>query len=183
MEWSEYIKTPCLLVHHELCRKFFGSMAPVEQIINLGPFLLTTLGIFELSVVYCPIRDSFHLTPLGNNPEEISKCNSIILTNLLVYFLCIGTTKLNASVPLSDINEIPWRVYIHKGVVDCVGSGEPTGEGTPRRVYFAINESSERVIAVEVIKLCGSCVHECICQSACTCLLQTSNDYNIRLYR
>ncbi len=60
-------------------------MAPVEQFFfDLGPFLLTTLGLFELHVVYCPTRDTFHLTPLENRQEEMSKCDSFVLINLLV---------------------------------------------------------------------------------------------------
>ena len=55
-----------------------------------------------------------------------------------------------------DINVIPRQVYIHKDVVDCVGSGRSVHnhEDIPDRVYFAINYTSGRVFPVEVTKLC-----------------------------
>lgn len=153
-------------MHHKLVTKPFNSMAPV-LLTNLGPFLLTTLGIFELSIVYCPIRDNFHLVPLGNSQENMSKYHSISYVDQLANTLFIGVAKFNISVPTMDIRVFPRQVYIHKDVVDCVGSGEPTGEDTPSRVYFAVNSTSESVYAVEVTKLC---VHVVSVHAYCLCV-------------
>ena len=68
----------------------------------------------------------------------------------LIVALFTEAAKFNTSVPFSDINVIPRQLYIYKDVEDCEGSGEPIVEGTPHRVYLAINFTSERLIAVEV---------------------------------
>ena len=52
-------------------------MAPLS-LFDLGPFLITTLGITELTVVYCPIKDDFRLEPLGNSREDMGKFHSIL---------------------------------------------------------------------------------------------------------
>lgn len=64
-----------------------------------------------------------------------------------------------------DINVIPRQVYIHKDVVDCVGSGGSVHnhEDIPDRVYFAINYTSGRVFPVEVTKLLCLSLHAYIC--------------------
>ena len=56
------------------------------------------------------------------------------------------------TVPLAEIHVIPRNVYIHKDVVDCVGSGGSAfdREDFPDRVYFARNYTSGRVYPVEV---------------------------------
>jgi len=49
---------------------------------NIAPLLITTLGLFELNLVYSPTRNRIHLASLGNNKEEMSKCDSVdILIN------------------------------------------------------------------------------------------------------
>ena len=63
------------------------------------------------------------------------------------------------NVPHVDIHEIPRRVYIHNEVVDCGESGEPEDD-IPKRVYFAINDTSGKLYPVEVTKLlCVTCKH------------------------
>ena len=66
------------------------------------------------------------------------------------------------SVPLADIHVIPRNVYIHKDVVDCVGSGGSAfdREDFPDRVYFARNYTTGRVYPVEVVEL-FLCVYAC----------------------
>ena len=56
-------------------------------------------------------------------------------------------------MPYEELTIIPREVFVYKDVVDCVGSGQPTGEEMPHRVYFAINETSGRLMATEVAKL------------------------------
>ena len=55
--------------------------------LSLGPFLLSTLGIFELSVVYCPITNNFHISPLDNDQENMGEYDSILCVILLI--LCL----------------------------------------------------------------------------------------------
>lgn len=62
----------------------------------------------------------------------------------------IVAAKFNASVPVKEIQNFPREVFVHKDVLDCIGSGEPVDIITPSRIYFAINETSERLYAVEV---------------------------------
>ena len=68
----------------------------------------------------------------------------------ITFALFTVDAKFNASVPFVDINVIPRQLYIHKDVEDCVGSGLPADEGTPQRIYLAINLTSGMLIAVEV---------------------------------
>ena len=58
-------------------------MAPMPILFDIGPLLITTLGLFELNLVYSPTRNHFHLASLGNNKEEISKCDSV---NILINY-------------------------------------------------------------------------------------------------
>ena len=53
-------------------------MAPMPTlIIELAPLIMTTLGLFEFNLVYCPARDHFHISALGNSQEEMSKYERI----------------------------------------------------------------------------------------------------------
>ena len=63
--------------------------------------------------------------------------------------------KFNTSVPFMDINMFPERqLYIHTDVVYSEGSGHETDEDMEEvessRIYFAVNTTSEELIAVEV---------------------------------
>jgi len=63
-----------LLGHFESClSSSLLPIMPVTGLVQLPPFLLTTLGIFELSVVYSPGSETFHLTTLGNSQEAMRK--------------------------------------------------------------------------------------------------------------
>ena len=66
-------------------------MAALPLLINLAPFLITTLGIFEFSLVYCPARDHFHISSLGNSQEEMSKCESI---NVSINYMLLCLQRL-----------------------------------------------------------------------------------------
>ena len=127
-------------------------MAPLD-LFNLGTLLVTTLGITELLVVYCPIRDDFRLALLGNSRENMGKFHSISYIDQLILYLYIAPAKLIVSVPTVDINIFPTRkVYMHNEVADCGGSGESIHD-IPEHVYIAINLTSGRVYPVEVTKL------------------------------
>lgn len=72
--WDTFLvvyKRSAWLVDHK--SSYFIKMDPPLLFNFTKNILLTTLGIFELIVVYCPRSDDFHLTALGNSPENMSK--------------------------------------------------------------------------------------------------------------
>ena len=76
-------------------------MAPLPLLLNLAPILITTLGLFEFSLVYCPARDHFHISSLGNSQEEMSKWDGI---NVFINYMLLCLQR-----PLSLI-----QVYLLK---------------------------------------------------------------------
>lgn len=73
----------------------------------------------------------------------------------------IDVAKLNTSVPFKDLPNPPHQVFIYQDVMECEGtgsgSGDPfnsTNEFIPGKIYFAMNKTSERLIAVEVTVDC-----------------------------
>ena len=90
-------------------------------------------------------------------------------------------------MPILEYNILPRQVYIYKDVVDCVGSGEPTGEIptgeiTPNLVYFALNDTSDRVIAVEVTQVrVRMSVCACACMFVCMFISNMKNILNVTL--
>ena len=63
---------------------FSAANMPAVGLFQLPSFLLTTLGIFELSVVYSPGSETFHLTTLGNSQEAMRK---LVCFLLICYFI------------------------------------------------------------------------------------------------
>lgn len=79
-------------MHHNLAQNILETnMAPLPLLIDLAPLLITTLGIFEFSLVYCPVRDHFHISSLGNSQEEMSKCESI---NVSINYMLLCLQRL-----------------------------------------------------------------------------------------
>ena len=84
----------------------------------------------------------------------MSKCDSFVLIHqqldgqLLSLYVQVLPSSVQVCLAVIYI-ESPRRVYMHQDV-DCVGSGEPTGEDAPCRIYLTINDTSEKAIPVEV---------------------------------
>lgn len=62
------------IISQKLDIEHFSKMAVLpSDFVQFPIIMITTLGLFELNVVYSPRSNSFHLTSLGNSQEAKSK--------------------------------------------------------------------------------------------------------------
>lgn len=112
------IKIPLLARCIINCAEMYLVSTYLGVVYYNSAILITTLGITELTVVYCPIRNVFHLEPLplGNSQENTSKYHNIWCIDQLV--LCLQTlpNSLRLCLLWMDISPLNAGIFIRMSV-------------------------------------------------------------------